>query len=118
MVEIVDKTAFGRNATRVPTDGTESERLSRARKKPFMLSSTATEESHTLQCRLLSRGPGWYTRQERFLSSEVDATGSPLLVERHVLVRPDTEDVVVTRHFKRTGDSSQVEVVKEPSTVT
>ena len=105
VVEIVDKTAFGRNATRVPSDGSESERFSRARKKPFMISATAAEDRSVLQCRLVSRGPGFYTRQERFLSKDhFDADGRPLLVERHVLVRPELEDVVVTRHFRRCND--------------
>ena len=105
ILEIVDKTAFGRNATRVQTDGSESERLTRGRKKPFMLSATATKERAVLDCRLVSRGAGWHTRQERYLSpADVDANGAPLLVERHVLVRPDAEDVVVTRHFRRCTD--------------
>ena len=104
-VEIVDKTVFGRNATRVPLDGSESERSTRGRKKPFMLSGTASEASATLQCRLTSRGPGWFTRQERFLSPDlVDSSGAPLLVERHVLVRPEAEDVVITRHFRKSTE--------------
>ena len=104
-IEIVDKTAFGRNATRVPLDGSETERLTRGRKKPFMLSATGDESKSVLHCRLVSRGPGYSTRQERFLSpTAVDAQGTPMLVERHVLVRPDLDDVVVTRHFTRVSD--------------
>ena len=104
-VEIVDKTAFGRNATRVPLDGSESERLTRAKKKPFMLSASGSEELSVLTCRLVSRGPGWYTRQERFLSeTQRDANGEPMLVDRHVLVRPDEPDVVITRHFTKSKD--------------
>ena len=105
IVEIVDKTALGRNSTRVSSDGVETERLTRGRKKPFMLSGTASEASATLQCRLTSRGPGWFTRQERFLSPDlVDSSGAPLLVERHVLVRPEAEDVVITRHFRKSTE--------------
>jgi len=96
IVEIVDKTALGRNSTRVSSDGVETERLTRGRKKPFMLSGEATEDKSVLHCRLVSRGPGWHTRQERFLSDDGER-----LVERHVLVRPEQEDVVVTRQFVR-----------------
>lgn len=103
VVEIVDKTAFGRNSTRVRTDGSESERLTRGRKKPFMLSGEATEDKSVLHCRLVSRGPGWHTRQERFLSDDGQS-----LVERHVLVRPEQEDVVVTRHFVRAVGSEDL----------
>ena len=104
-LEVVDKTKlFGRNSTRVTTDGAEVEVLSKARKKPFYLSARAAPDSATLTCRLVSRGPGWYTRQERFLSKEVDAAGRPLMVERHVLVRPECADVVVERLFQRSDE--------------
>jgi hypothetical protein len=129
-LEIVDKTAFGRNATRVPTDGSETEKFTKAyvlasnplglghgsprglrssltcgrRKVPYMLSATTSPDRAVLHCRLVSRGPGWHTRQERYLSDESDANGAPMLVERHVLVRPEQPDVVITRHFTRTGD--------------
>ena len=108
-IEIVDKSKlFGRNATRAALDGTEQEVLTRGRKKPFMLSADASEwdgRGVTLTCRLISRGDGWMTRQERFLSeSETDAAGRPLLVERHVLVAPGREDVQVVRMFERGSD--------------
>ena len=115
VVEIVDKTAFGRNPTRVATDGSEREQLTRGRKKPFLLSAEATAGRSVLHCRLSSRGPGWHTRQERFLSTDqFDETGSPLLVERHVLVRPSEPDVVVTRHFRRGNDEDLRPPVGEP----
>ena len=106
MLEIVDKTKlFGRNATRVSTDGREQEVLTRGRKKPFMLSARTDVGGAALTCRLVSRGPGWFTRQERFLSSdEVDADGRPLLIERHVLTAPGRDDVVVHRRFERASD--------------
>ena len=107
-LEVVDKTKlFGRNVTSVPTDGTEIECASKAKKKPFMLSAQTTSQSAVLTCRLISRGPNWYTRQERLLSSEKDASGQPMLIERHVLVRPDREDVVVERLFARSSVSDE-----------
>ena len=98
-LEIVDKTAFGRNATVVPTDGTEVEKITRNGRKTFMLSATASVHESTLTCRLTSRGPGWYTRQERSLSPDGQS-----LIERHVLVRPGSDDVVITRHFTKGTD--------------
>lgn len=95
-LEVVDKTKlFGRNSTRVRTDGSETEVMTKARKKPFMLSAETDDQSATLICRLISRGPGFFTRQERFLSSE------DTLVERHRLKRPGQEDLVVERTFTR-----------------
>ena len=101
-LEIVDKTIFGRNATRVPYDGSEREETTRGGRKTFMLSATATNEQSRIHCRLTSRGAGWSTSTERYLStSERDAVGQPLLVERHVLVRPGSDDVIVERHFRK-----------------
>lgn len=100
-LEIVDKTKFGRNATRVTTDGIEVEKQTRNGRKTFMLSAPeTTTQSSVLSCRLTSRGPGWYTRQERELCPD----GS--LVERHVLVRPLESDIVVSRYFTKDGDES------------
>ena len=84
-IEIVDKTVFGRNSTRVALDGSETERLTRGRGKKFMLSGgpSSNGDGFDLDCRLVSRGDGWHTRQER----SVDSTGQ-VLTERHVLVRP------------------------------
>ena len=42
-----------------------------------------------------------FTRQERFLSEETDASGNLMLVERHRLIRPGKDDVVVDRMFSR-----------------
>ena len=101
-LEIVDKTKlFGRNSTRVRTDGSEVEVMTKARKKPFMLSAETDEQSATLICRLISRGPGFFTRQERFLSAQ------DTLIERHRLQRPGQKDVVVERIFTR--DASKKE---------
>jgi len=96
-IEIVDKTVFGRNATRVPLDGNETLHFSKGRGKTFMLSGAPSADGFDLNCRLVSRGDGWHTRQER----SVDATGE-VLVERHVLVRPGKDNVVVQRLFTRT----------------
>lgn len=98
-LEIVDKTAFGRNVTRVPTDGTEEERLTKGRGKKFMLSAETTDQFLSVNCRLISRGPGWHTRSERRLADD-----GASLIETHVLVRPGSEDVVINRHFVRGSD--------------
>ena len=97
--KIVDKTWFGRNETSVPLDGTERETKTRNGRKTFMLSGSVSDDgTSTVQCRLVSRGEGWYTRQER----KVTAPGE--LRERNVLVRPGHDDVVVTRIFKKTDE--------------
>ena len=103
-LEIVDKTPFGRNATRVSLDGVEVEKKTRGRRKEYMLSGSVTDEppagpTAILSCRLVSRGEGWYTRQERHLGED-DKT----LIERHVLTRPNQPDVVVRRVFRRTSE--------------
>ena len=104
-LEIVDKTPFGRNATKVNLDGAETPQKSKGRGKPFMLSATSSESECSLNCRLTSRGDGWWTRSERFISrDEADAPHGSILVERHVLVRPGEEDVVVKRYFRKTDE--------------
>ena len=105
-LEVVDKTAFGRNSTAVMTDGREEEKTTRNGRKTFMLSAVTTADSSTLMCRLTSRGDGWQTRQERHVSPEGG------LVERHVLVRPEKPDVVITRHFVR-GSEEDLRPQKE-----
>ena len=95
-LEIVDKTrVFGRNVTTVDTTGLEQEKKTRGGRKTFMLSAATTEGSATLNCRLVSRGVGWHTRQDRRLSAEGH------LIETHTLVRPTADDVVVERLFRR-----------------
>ena len=71
-LEIVDKTPFGRNATRVTLDGVEHEKASRNGRKRFMLSGSTTDGGQTsvIRCRLHERGEGWETRQHRFKSAE------------------------------------------------
>ena len=107
----MDKTIFGRNVTSVSTDGEEVEHVSRTKKKPFMLSAkTEGPSSLTLNCRLISRGPGWHTRQERFVMED-----GQNLMERHVLVRPGHTDIVVDRVFCRlqAGDAVAEEQYSE-----
>jgi len=105
-IEIVDKTSFGRNATRVPLDGTEAEKTTRGRGKKYMLSASAAEGTGaTLNCRLVSRGDGWHTRSERFLSPE-PSDGGQVLVERHVLVRPGQPDVSLSRFYNKRADEN------------
>ena len=97
-LEIVDKTPFGRNPTRVSTDGSEREQQTRNKKKVFMLSATTSLQEAVLQCRLVSRGSGWYTRQERELAAP------DVMHERHVLVRPGESDISIQRVFKRANE--------------
>ena len=52
----------------------------------------------------VSRGDGWHTLQHRYLSTETDARGDRLLIEKNVLVRPGQPDVTVERVFERRGD--------------
>ena len=144
-LEVVDKTPFGRNATRADLDGSEREKTTRGGRKKFFLSASTTEDHATLDCRLcaarpntrltrtntprdrsarahaplypalshplyldpsssVSRGDGWHTLQHRYLSSETDARGDRLLIEKNVLVRPGQPDVTVERVFERRGD--------------
>ena len=105
-VEIVDKTMFGRNSTRVTLDGAEREEKSKGRGKVFMLSGSHCAEGTgaTLHCRLVSRGDGWHTRSERFLSQD-PADAGQVLVERHVLVRPEQPEMALHRYYvKRQGE--------------
>ena len=70
---------------------------------------------HSYDLLFVVRGSGWFTRQERYLSeSECDAEGRPLLIERHVLVAPGRDNVVVTRRFERVGDEDLSEQHQQP----
>ena len=59
-----------------------------------------------MTCRLVSRGTGWFTRQERYLSEDKQK-----LYERHVLVRPAREDIVVERVFNH-DDVAKAEIIE------
>ena len=107
-LEIVDKTAFGRNATRVTLDGVVTKKSTRNGRKNFMLSGSTTHEGQAsvIRCRLHERGEGWETRQQRFLEP-----GNPsVLVEQNVLQRPGKDDVVVVRYFNKTDEDVQAQV--------
>ena len=121
-LEIVDKTFLGRNSTLVPLDGSETPKKTKGRGKTFMLSGRV-EERHDqtadgavsiVNCRLIERGDGWSTRMERFLeprsagAHESAGAQKPTLVERHVLTRPDKEDVVVHRYFTQQEEGDNV----------
>ena len=82
-------------------DGSETEKATRGRGKKFMLSGKPRDNGSgfDLNCRLVSRGDGWHTRQER----SVNASGNTM-IERHVLVRPEEDDIAVTRYFRRTKE--------------
>eukprot|EP00965_Chrysotila_dentata_P241235 6204162-Pleurochrysis_carterae.AAC.3 len=54
--------------------------------------------------RLITRGEGWVTRQERYLSGDNEHGSTPTLVERHVLTRPDKEDLVIHRYYSKTPE--------------
>ena len=104
---IVDFTLFGANTTSVPLDGSEARKATRGGRKQFMLSGCVTpaaageEEPPVLviTCRLFQRGEGWATRMERSLLPD------GRLLELNVLTRPDEEDVVVRRYFRRGTDA-------------
>lgn len=107
-LEIVDKTALGRNATTVTLDGSEHERATRNGRKRFMLSGDMADGGQTsvIRCRLFQRGEGWETRMERSLSA-----GDPrVLVEKNILERPGQEPVVVTRYFSKTDEDVQAQL--------
>ena len=97
--EVNDHTIFGTNSTRVVLGADEVEKSTRTGRKKFMLSGVKdTNEAVTLQCRLTSRGDGWYTRQSFYL---LDDSGD-FLCERFELETPDSEDnISVTRVFRR-----------------
>ena len=101
--KIVDKTWFGRNETSVPLDGSERETKTRNGRKTFMLSGSVSDDgTSTVQCRLVSRGEGWYTRQERKVTRAGRAARA-----RTCWCGPGTTTCVVTR---QSGVQLQMEV--------
>ena len=69
-----------------------------------MLSGSVSNATAIIKCRLHQRGPGWETRQERF----VDPTNPRVLIERNVLVVPNVDEpIVVTRYFNKTEEDVQ-----------
>mmetsp|Transcript_39564 Transcript_39564/g.84270 ORF Transcript_39564/g.84270 Transcript_39564/m.84270 type:complete len:171 (-) Transcript_39564:276-788(-) len=102
-LEIVDKTSFGRNSTRVTLDGSEVEKTAKGGRKTYMMSAFVEGDRSVVQCRLTSRGEGWRTRQERFLAptkqGQVD-----VLVERHVLQRPGADEIAISRYYRKTEE--------------
>lgn len=98
-LEIVDKTIFGRNSTRVLPGGEEQRVTTRGGRKQYMLSGTLSPEGvATIRCRLFQRGDGWETVMRRHVASD------GRLVELNTLRRPGEADVHVTRYFTRVGD--------------
>ena len=64
-LEVVDKTPFGRNATRADLDGSEREKTTRGGRKKFFLSALTTEDHATLDCRLCATRPNTRTNIPR-----------------------------------------------------
>ena len=50
-LEIVDKTSFGRNSTRVPLDGSEMEKTTKGGRKTYMLSGFMEGDRSVVNCR-------------------------------------------------------------------
>lgn len=66
-----DKTFFfGSNFRTLAMDGDEVEATTRGGRKRYMVSSTSTPESVTVQCRMHQRGDGWFTRQRWTLQGD------------------------------------------------
>ena len=96
---VEDVTLFGTNSTRLVLGADEVKKSTRTGRKTFMLSGVKDQDDVvTLQCRLTSRGPGWYTRQSFYL---LDDSGD-FLCERFELEKPTSEEnIAVTRVFRR-----------------
>eukprot|EP00938_MAST-03A_sp_MAST-3A-sp1_P000143 g143.t1 len=94
-----DVTIFGTNSTTLVLGADEVKKSTRTGRKTFMLSGVKDQDDVvTLQCRLTSRGPGWYTRQSFYL---LDDSGD-FLCERFELEKPTSEEnIAVTRVFRR-----------------
>ncbi|KAJ1631139.1 hypothetical protein T492DRAFT_998323 [Pavlovales sp. CCMP2436] len=98
MCEIVDKTIFGRNSTRVQLGGGEVEAATRGGRKRYMLSGWRSEQNGVgIKCRLFQRGDGWETLMERRVMPD------GRLEESNTLRRPGLPDVVVRRYFSKVG---------------
>ena len=100
---VEDSTVFGTNSTRLVLGAEEVKKSTRTGRKTFMLSGVKDQDDIvTLQCRLTSRGPGWYTRQSFYL---LDDSGD-FLCERFELEQPTSEEnIAVTRVFRRIEDN-------------
>lgn len=99
VLQVVDKSIFGRNVTRAVLGGAEAEQATRGGRKKYMLSAWRGEHDAVfIRCRLFQRGPGWETLMER----RVQPDGS--LVEINTLRSPGEDDVVVRRYFVRTPE--------------
>ena len=105
-LEVIDKSLLGRNSTAVSLDGAEVLKDTKNKRKQFMLSGTMAGATSVIKCRLHERGPGWETRQERFLHPEEPKT----MVERNVMVSPGQPDRITVRYFTKMD-----EVIPPPS---
>ena len=84
VLEITDFTLFGQNTTAVTLDGAETEKATRGGRKKFMLSGclepigggASSGTASVIRCRLFQRGPGWWTRMERFVDDGALLTAS------------------------------------------
>lgn len=108
LLQVTDRTFFGNNTTVVQLGGPEIKKATRNKRKHFMLSAFEEEDPHgvtrlTVCCRLYERGDGWRSLQSWALLED-----SEHLQERYVLQRPNDDDVVVNRVFRRIEGSQSI----------
>lgn len=93
-----DQTIFGTNTTQVVIGGPEAERLTRNKRKKFMISAGNDGIGIIINCRLFQRGDGWYTKQRWSIADD------GALQEEMILCQPGLSDVVVNRYFNSVGE--------------
>lgn len=101
-LRVVDKTPLTKeNVTETGLRGIGKEETrckTKGGRKEYMLSGDVKMDgTNQFACRLISRGPGWWTISERTLADE----SGKYLRERNILRAPGKKDVVVDRYFER-----------------
>ena len=101
-LRVVDKTPLTKeNVTETGLRGIGKEETrckTKGGRKEYMLSGDVKMDgTNQFACRLISRGPGWWTISERSLADE----SGKYLRERNILRAPGKKDVVVDRYFER-----------------
>lgn len=89
------KTFIEKSTTKCLLEGKEVERTAKGGRKKYLLSAFEEGARLTVQCELISRGEGWYTHQSWVVNEE------GFLQEQMRLKRPNEEDVVVHRTYRR-----------------
>jgi hypothetical protein len=103
-LRVVDKTMLTKeNVTETALRGFGKEEkrcTTKGGRKEYMLSGNVKMDgTNQFVCRLISRGPGWWTISERTLVRD-----GTLLRERNILRAPGKRDVVVDRYFERSKE--------------